>query len=495
MVSEENYLCVECEEDYTDKDASELEAKGYCKNCWRKKQKEEEPKKEIKDKVKEAKEFLKNPNLFEMISITELDKMIVGEEETRKVIVLCGYGGRLVENSQIASFNLLINDDAGVGKDYVAGKSLGLLPKLDYIKKTRISSTVLNYWHNASDEPQWTWDGKVLYLEDISETILNHDVFKVMCSSGSSASIVIDKKVVDLEIKGKPVMITTTATATPSAELVRRFVILDLNSSKDQTREIMKRHSEFRKKGIIPVCNEKIRFAMQFLKRVKVKIEFADLIYEHFPTKNIIMRTHYPRFLDFISASTAFHQFQRKKDKDKFYLAEEQDYEIARKCFLKLCSNKYMIPLTINQKKILNAFEKEPLLEGTIAKLHASKMNFMSDRALSYNLSLLAQYGILETTETTNAQNKTITLFRLAGSYKPNEKITIPTYKEICSFTSPPSPPSIPSTTSSSSIPTKKGNNNDFLEEAKVTKHETGVSNNINLKEMRELNKIMEDFE
>ena len=378
--------------------------------------------------IKEWKKVLKDPNLFDKMFKTELDKKIVGEIESRKVIGLCGFGGRLVKNAQVASFNLMVNDDAGVGKDYIANASLEMMPNKAIEKRTRISATVLNYWHNAEDEPLWTWDGKVLYLEDISETILNHEVFKCMCSSGSSASIVKDQKVIDLEINGKPVMIITTATATPNPELVRRFVILNLDSSVDQTKEIMKRHSEFRQKGIMPEVDSKYKFAMQFLNRVKVKIPFAEKIHNHFPHNNIIMRTHYPRFLDFISASAAFHQFQRKTE-DGFVIAEGEDYNLARRCFLKLCSNRYMIPLTINQKKILEIFELNQTLEGSIARLHASHINFISDRALAYNLSLLGKYGILETKAQVNEQNKTVECYYLARNYKPNEKIEIPTFK------------------------------------------------------------------
>jgi hypothetical protein len=456
-------------------------------------------KKEIEDfkprideeKVEQAKEILKDPKLFNKIVYDELNKKIVDEIETRKVIVLCAYGGRLVENAQVASFNLMVNDDAGTGKDYITGACLELLPKQDYIRKTRISANVLNYWHNAEEEPQWTWDKKVLYLEDISETILNNEVFKVMCSSGSSATIIKDQKVIDLEVIGKPIMVITTATATPNPELTRRFVMLNLDSSTNQTKEIMKRHSLFRKKGVIPTINEELKFAMQFLDRVKVKIDFADKIDEHFPANNIIMRTHYPRFLDFISASCAFHQFQRQQDEEGFYLATGQDYDLARECFLKLCSNKYMIPLTINQKKILEKFEKNPLLEGAIASLH-TKMDFMSDRALAYNLSLLSQYGILETGESINSQNKTITIYCLSKSYKPNEKISIPTYEELCSLTSLPSDTSTPSYTSTPSIPNKK---EDFFEVAKVAKVAKPELGGEILQISADDKKILEDFE
>lgn len=409
----------------------------------------------ISEPSEEYLEILKDKDLFNKMMKTELNKKIVGEIESRKVIGLCAYGGRLVKNSQIASFNLMVNDDAGVGKDYITGASLEMIPKDVLVRKTRISQTVLTYWHNSKDEPNWTWDGKVLYLEDISETILNHEVFKVMCSAGSSASIVKDQRVIDLDINGKPVMIVTTATATPNPELTRRFVMLNLDSSTDQTKEIMKRHSEFREQGIVPKVEGKYKEAMSYLKRVKVKIPFAKLISEHFPHKNIIMRTHYPRFLDFISASAGFHQYQRKKEGD-FILAEGEDYDLARECFLKLCSNQYMIPLTINQKRILAEFEKNPALEGTISELHASVMNFISDRALSYNLSLLGKYGILETTAKKNEWNKTLEAYRIAKGYKPNEKINIPKYEEICRIASPPSEASPSSSASLTSLTKQK---------------------------------------
>ena len=448
---------------------------------------------------KKWKAILKDPELFKKITEIEMDKKIVGEYETRKVITLCAYGGRLVANSQTASFNLMVNDDAGTGKDYTTGATLELLPKLNYIKKTRISPNVLNYWHNAEDEPDWTWDGKVLYLEDISENILNHDVFKVMCSSGSSATIVKDQKVIDLEVNGKPVMIITTATATPTPELLRRFVILNLDNSIDQTKQIMKRHSEFRIKGIIPSLNVVYKDAMQLLERVNVKIPFANSIDEHFPTKNVIMRTHYPRFLDYISASAAFHQYQRKKDGDSFILAEGKDYDLARQCFLKLCSNKYMIPLTINQKKIMDFFEKEPLLEGCVSNLHTTKMNFISDKSLGYNLGILAKHGILETIEKTNEHNKSIVVYRLCGSYNPNEKIDIPTYEDLCRITSLPSPPSHPSIPSIPSEPNKNNNKEeekgDFLDVPNVPNVPKVLLAEPNLQEMREMKKVLEEFQ
>ncbi len=405
----EQLICPKCGKEY-----SILEDTTYCPTC---------------DSL-ESIEVLKSQDFFEVVC-KEFDKKIVGEEATRKVIFLCAAGGRLVMNCQIASFNLLVNDEAGVGKDYVAAAVLDMLPTDVYIHKTRISPTVFTYWHNAKFEPEWTWDGKVFYPEDISEIVLNSDVFKVMCSKGSSATMVIKQVAYEIDIKGKPVMITTTASATPNPELTRRFVILNLDSSEDQTKAIMKRHSQFKKRGVVPDYNPIFKEALGKLKRVRVKIPFADLIDAHFPAKSVIMRTHYPRFLDYVCAAASLHQYQRKTDEEGFILADPQDYEIARECFQKLCSNKYMIPLTINQKKILEVLEKEPELRDSASHLHTKKMGFLSLPALQTNLGILTKYGILETDTEMDSMNREIEVFMLSRTYNPNEKFEIPTYQQI----------------------------------------------------------------
>lgn len=375
--------------------------------------------------------ILKNPDLFNEITITELDKKIVGEVDARKVIFLCSAGGRLIENSQIASYNLLVNDEAGAGKDYVVAKVLEIIPPENYIRKTRISPAVFSYWHNSTYEPEWTWNGKVFYTEDISESVLNSDVFKVMCSNGSSATILIKQKACEIEIIGKPVIITTTATATPNPELIRRSAILSLDSSEQQTKAVMKKHSEFKKKGIVPEYNPIYQKSMKYLKRVRVKIPFAELIDEHFPAKNLIMRTHYPRFLDFISASAGLHQYQREMDNEGFIIAGSRDYDIARDCFLKICSNKFMIPLTILQKQIMAIFEKNPSLKVSASQFHSSH-NIMSLKSVIFNLGILAKYGILQSENSIDSYNRDLEVYSLSDVYNPKEELKIPTYAEIC---------------------------------------------------------------
>jgi hypothetical protein len=375
--------------------------------------------------------YLIKKNIFDYITKKELDKLIVGEIPTRKTIFLCCQG-RLVENCQIASYNLLLSSSAGVGKDYVASKVLSLFPEEQKQIRTRISATAFTYWHNATYEPDWTWDGKICYLEDISEGILNHEVFKVMTSSGSCATVVIKQRAYDIKIKGKPVVITTTATATPTPEIVRRFEFCNLDESMDQTKEIMKRHAEYAKSGKSTRLNEEITEAMRLLKRKKVKIPFAEKLCPYFPENNVMMRTKFVRFLDLIKASCAFHQYQRKEDSDGFLIAEKQDYNIAKEVIEKLSTNKYMIPLTINQQRIMHFFEQNADFFGNSASILNKTGHFLAQKNLQNNLNLLVFYGLIEKEIDKDEFNRDREFYKLPEFLKNTKDIfTLPTIDKI----------------------------------------------------------------
>ncbi len=384
---------------------------------------EEEKKNELIER------WLKNPEIFKIITESEFDKKIVREELTRKVIFLCA-NGRLVKNCQIASYNLLVNDEAGAGKDYVTSKVLEIIPKEVYFKKTRISPTAFTYWHNSMYEPDWNWDGKILYTEDISENVLNSEVFKVMCSSGSSATIVIKQRAFEIDIKGKPVVITTTANSIPNPELTRRFEILNLDESTDQTREIMIRHSLYAMDGENNEYNKEITEAMKYLERVCVKIPYAEKLFMLFPTHSVMMRTKFPRFLDLIKASAAFHQYQRGRDSEGFIIANEQDYMIAGECMKKLTSNNYMVSLTKNQKRILEKLEQsnEPL---AATKIREQMNNFLSLPAIITNLSQLTGYGLLKVCLEVGAFNREVEKYTINPAIKQEMGLVFPKFETL----------------------------------------------------------------
>jgi len=86
-------------------------------------------------------------------------------------------------------------------------------------------------------------------------------------------------------------------------------------------------------------------------------LPFADQLIAIFSPENVIVRTHFPRFLDYIKTSTAIHQFQRKTDEEGYVIAKKEDYDYARMALAKTTNNILMIPLTKIQSTILKQFE------------------------------------------------------------------------------------------------------------------------------------------
>lgn len=375
--------------------------------------------------VERESNILKNPDLLGIIN-GELGKKIVREEDSRKAIFLCSCG-RLVKNSNLASYNLLVNSGSGAGKDCITDNSLGIWPNGVVVKRTRITENVFTYWHNPAKEPDWTWDGKVFYNEDISNSVLNSDVFKVMASSGSKATVLVKQTPVDIEIVGKPVMIVTTATANPSSEVMRRFTLLSLDEGIDQTKAIMKRQAELAETGVSCEYDRKVKEALGGLMRLNATIPYASKLLGFMPTDHIIMRTHFNRFLDYIKASAVLHQYQRETDwPNKTVPATGQDYDIARLALLKTTSNQQMIPITKNQQKLIEILRKSDdyVRFGDIER----DVTFMGDRTLRRQLDKLAELGFLDKGRDD-----------LEGSKKPVftwkarkfVKIDIPTWEEI----------------------------------------------------------------
>lgn len=401
--------------------------------------------------TEEIEEILKDKNLLQKLK-EEVSKNVAGEEDTIHTIGLNACG-RLVKNAAKTSYNCIPNDESGTGKDYTTEKTLKIfVPKDDLIIRTRISPSVLNYWHNARFEPDWTWDGKVLYLKDVSDNILNAEVMKTFTSDQTTATIVIQQMACDLETNGKPCVFCTTAFGTPGQEQLRRFSLIPLDSSEEQTKRIKEFHAERAVIGIIPETNKILEKAMQTLERVKVNIPYAKQLAKKFPN-NIIVRTVFGSFIDLIKASAALHQYQREQDKNGFILADLDDYENARIALIKTASNSELIPISKNQRRILDVIDKEldknTNEQKTISggnhyfwsgKEIAEKITFISEyKNIWKNLNILASYGFLEKGEkeienySTSDGDNSRTYTKLVTGFKIKEKqdFTLPTKEEL----------------------------------------------------------------
>ena len=282
-----------------------------------------------------ANDLLKDPKVLKRF-VEEIGKRIAGERDTIAVILL-HLMGIWVKNAAMKT-HLFVNSESSAGKSYICNQIRKLFPKDLYEYKTKITPEVLTYWHNAKYEPEWSWNGKFLYLEDVRDDVLNSATFKVMASEGSTATVVIKQRAIDVEINGSPIILLTSASATPNAEIVNRFSIINLDETPMQTRNVVKKQIEIAINGGHEDYEEYFTEALRKLVRCNVKLPvWLEKLVESFPEDIMRVRRDIGRFLDLVRASAVLHQNQREFDVvSKTVWATEEDYELAREISLKI---------------------------------------------------------------------------------------------------------------------------------------------------------------
>ena len=304
------------------------------------------------DKIKEK---MRDPNLLIDV-VREVQKEVAGEEDTILAEIIVATT-RLVSGASPESKNLFLSDKTGIGKDFTTSKTLEvIIPEDDNVHVTKMSKEAFTYWHN--NESEWNWDEKVIHFEDITQSLLNCSTFKVMSSGGSYAVVVKDQTTIEIPINGKPCMILTSHHANPEDEALRRFPIGALNDSKEQTKRIKDKVAKRYTGREIISPDYTIRSAVQSLDPHSVIIPFAELIQFFFP-EDVIMRTHFRRFLDYICSSAIFHQHQREKTDDGKIITTPDDYMIARMALIYTTSNPKMIPMSKEYRDVLTILQED----------------------------------------------------------------------------------------------------------------------------------------
>lgn len=342
--------------------------------------------------VNREKEPLFDPNLFSEITEEELNKTIEGERQSRKAIFLslCSIW---VEDLEIP-INTFVSSESSAGKSYICKQIIKIFPKELIEYRTKITPEAFTYWHNEED---WSWDGKICYLEDVSQNILDAPTFKVMCSEGSVATIVRNQKAIDLHIEGKPSMLVTTASTSPKAEILNRFQIVSLDESAKQTRAITLRQAKISETGIVEKYDERIIKALGRLERKKVKTPYGRKIHyfldQNYDFNSLRLRRDFDRLLSLIKCSAVLHQFQRERGKEGEVIANEQDYKIARECINYIQTQTFR-GLTHSLRKAFDCCKE--LKEFTAREIY-SKFPFVNLKMWYIYLNDLLRKGMLRT--------------------------------------------------------------------------------------------------
>lgn len=371
---------------------------------------------------KRTPEILNNPKLLINI-INEVQKEVAGEEDTITAEIIIATT-RLVKDAIPESKNLFLSDITGIGKDHTTEKTLEvIIPKPNHLHVTKMSNESFTYWH--ANEPGWNWDDKLIHFEDITQSLLNTSTFKVMASGGSNAVVVKDQKTIEIPINGKPVMILTSHHVNPEDEALRRFPIGGCDETKEQTTRIFEKISKKYTKRNENEPDIIFRYAVKNLKPYSVVIPYAELIQYFFP-KDILMRTHFHRFLNYICASAVLHQDQREKTENNELITTPDDYMIARMVLIYTTSNPKMIPMSKEYRDLLDILKENinPMtVDDLFQKCAHSKKWLYEHLPQLVNTGLIVKGSIFQE----NA-NKTVVTYQ----YDPTENVqAIPTWQGI----------------------------------------------------------------
>lgn len=315
--------------------------------------------------------------MWDYIVLEELGKKHIGDIKAREVIFLCAIG-RLVTNRKPYSFNCLLLTKSSSGKDHIIRSVLKLFDRYNSESNTgiwerygRISETTLNYLHQRKEDKEnpkkslnldFNWGGKILYLPEITNKVLNNEIMKEFTSGEDSeevSEVAITKRksagVDIIQIRGKPEVFISTAKTIPSEEIRNRFNIVGLDLSDNQTENIFR----FKEEEINP---EIIKFLSKMKKReIQIPKKIKNFLIKEFPKDKIRYRRDFPRLLDFIKALALFNGNK---------IATAEDYNRAKDIFINAYSSTSEIPLRDIDKDIIKVLEnsKEPLQAREIHK-------------------------------------------------------------------------------------------------------------------------------
>ena len=389
------------------------------------KPKSEEESKIIEVLTPEIEAELKDPELLYNI-VKEIQKEQVIDNEKPILVITNKIMMRLVSDVKPTSGNLLITDLYGGGKDIVAMNCCYVLmiPD-DYYHRTYLSAKALNYWGTNKLEG-WTWDGKVLYLEDPEDDLIKGQTFRVMSSGGTDTSTVVDQQLLDLMVDGKPIMIVTSFSSSIDREGERRWDGLRVDTTKELTKKVtglmLDRFSGINNKIDI---NHNLRAGIQkHLKPYNVVFPDANLLAE-FITTNLKARTSISNLIDYIKASAVLHQYQREIDDYGNLIATWFDYAYGKFVYDEV-NKEDGIVLNLDEKEVVDALNEYG--SSTIAEL--SNHITHSKQWIYNNLDNLSSRGIIVIT---NARDKERNnqFIQTIGLGKKVKTFQLPNYDEI----------------------------------------------------------------
>ena len=310
---------------------------------------------------------------------------------------------------------MIIHSESSAGKDHLVESVLKLFPKDDIEAFGRISKTFLTYAHDKKKDPLWTYDGKILYLEEVTEDILNNEIMKVFTAGVTKSGITKDQQSEVIEVEGKPVIICTTATSKPTPEILNRFSIIKLDESEEQTRRTYEHEEE-------EYDEEVIQFISTLKPRsINIPLRMRKKISQSFPANKTSMRRAFPRFLDIVKTITLFHGNST---------VTWEDYDLAVRIFSNYRSGVASIPLKIVDQRIVGLLKKseEPL---SATEISANMEGYLTQKNVYIHLNNLENNEVLEVFDLRDSFNHPIKKYKISKELEDKNPIQLPLSLEL----------------------------------------------------------------
>ena len=324
--------------------------------------------------------------LSDMIKIIQKD--VVNEYVPIKTVLLIVIGGRNCVNTHPMSKNIMINDDGGIGKDFLVSTIMKTTDKEKwFVQKSPTPASITLTQRpdkNGVIINPITRD-TVIYIEDATPKYTDDNShFKLILDNDVVNYQVVDKMQTFSVNIPKAIVIVTCAESSSNKQFSRRLPQLSLDNSTEQNKAITKRKLDIETGKYIGITDDDALEVCKYIKSLKkfkvvVPESVSDIIKKEFLSDNydkIFIRTLVNRIYDYVKFSTIIHQHNRTTDNRGRLIATIDDYNNIRdvvKLVYKVypqSGNTSLSQFNKRQKNIISEIENNPKKQYTIDSLY-----------------------------------------------------------------------------------------------------------------------------
>lgn len=356
------------------------------------------------DIPEDKKALLTDPALLYRVKC-ELDRLVKGEDKNKLLLWLVG-ASSYVKTMGDSAWNLsaIVTGESSGGKSWLVKKVLQFFRNVE--RFTRLTSA-------SPDRLNQDFSNKILWIEELRGAEAAQATLRVWLSEGNLRLLTTERDEKGrittriLETKGFPTFITTTTSVEIDNELLNRILILSIDESVEQTRDVLRFEAEmFRELGVSNGLEPNplfIDLPLHLQKVTHVLIPYADILAEKFPIpegreQSVSPRRDFPKLLFLIGVIAWLHQMQRmivQRGPYFFVVADVADFYMAwRLCDVAIQNT--LLKLSERHRAVLNCFKSPD--ETLTVKEVAAATGYSENRAREL-LNSLVKKGFLSREE------------------------------------------------------------------------------------------------